>query len=106
MKGGNIERLYIAFGKLVRLHRVNRGFTQEKLGQLVGLSRTSITNIEKGRQHIALDQLFAIADVLKVRPESLLPQSADGAVSTWLAEKLPPGTELNISEWAEKLVGK
>ena len=40
-----------AFGKLVRLHREGRpDLTQEKLGRLVGLSRTSITNIEQGRQ--------------------------------------------------------
>lgn len=80
--------------------------TQEKLGSLVGLSRTSIVNIEKGRQHISLHQLFVFADALKVRPEALLPSPSDGAGSSWIAEKLPPGTDTHITAWAEKLVGE
>jgi len=107
MKKDALDALYQAFGNLVRLNRERRpDLTQEKLGRLVGLSRTSIVNIEKGRQHIALHQLFALAEALKVRPEALLPSSAYGIASSWLAEKLPPGTEKEITEWAEKLVGE
>ena len=80
--------------------------TQEKLGRLVGLSRTSITNIEKGRQHVSLHQLFAIAEALRVRPEALLPSAGEPGSTSWLAGKLPPGTERDITEWAEKLVGE
>lgn len=107
MKDGDLNPLYRAFGKLVRLHRERRtDMTQEKLGRLVGLSRTSITNIEKGRQHVALHQLFALAEALKVRPEALLPAPGKIIVSSWVAEKLPPGTEKEITDWAEKLVGE
>lgn len=107
MKDSKLEPFYEAFGKLVRSHRESRpDMTQEKLGHLVGLSRTSITNIEKGRQHVALHQFFAIAEALKVRPEALLPQAGDIAVSSWVADKLPPGTAKDITAWAEKLVGK
>jgi DNA-binding XRE family transcriptional regulator len=96
--------LYKTFGELVRLHRERQeGLTQEKLGHLVGLSRTSITNIEKGRQHVALHQVFDLADALKVQPEALLPRRGQGVTASWLAEKLPPGTEKEIAAWAEKL---
>jgi transcriptional regulator with XRE-family HTH domain len=68
--------LYRAFGDLVRLRRQQRlKLSQEKLGRLVGLSRTSVTNIEKGRHHIVLHQLLAFARALKVRPEALLPSA-------------------------------
>src|SRR6266542_1547304 len=75
MKKRDLDALYRAFGTLVRLRREQRPnpLSQEKLGRLVGLSRTSITNIEKGRHHIVLHQLLAFARALKVRPEALLP---------------------------------
>jgi transcriptional regulator with XRE-family HTH domain len=75
MKKRDLDALYRAFGNLVRLSREQRRdpLSQEKLGGLVGLSRTSITNIEKGRHHIALHQLLAFARALKVQPEALLP---------------------------------
>jgi transcriptional regulator with XRE-family HTH domain len=99
-----LDQLYKEFGELVRLHRERQEkLTQEKLGQLVGLSRTSITNIEKGRQHVALHQLLDLADALKVQPEALIPRRDKGVTSSWLAEKLPPGTEKDIAEWAENL---
>jgi transcriptional regulator with XRE-family HTH domain len=74
MKKRKLDAVYRAFGNLLRVVRKQqRGLSQEKLGRLVGLSRTSITNIEKGRHHIALHQLLTLARVLKVRPEALLP---------------------------------
>jgi transcriptional regulator with XRE-family HTH domain len=91
----------------VQLHRKRtKGMTQEKLGSHVGLSRTSITNIEKGRQHVSLHQLFAISRALKVTPETLLPALDGVAGTSWLAEKLPPGTETSITQWADKLVSR
>ena len=107
MKGRDVDPLYRAFGNLVRLHRERwAGLTQEKLGRLVGLSRTSITNIEKGRQHVALHQVFSLAQALKVRPEILLPMTGESAGPSWVAEKLPPGTDEKIAEWAGKLVAE
>jgi DNA-binding XRE family transcriptional regulator len=45
----NLDTIYIyRFGNLVRLGRERRDLSQEKLGRFVGLSRTSIVNIEKG----------------------------------------------------------
>jgi transcriptional regulator with XRE-family HTH domain len=73
MRKQSLDRLYRAFGNLVRRGREQQGLSQKKLGSLVGLSRTSITNIEQGRHHITVHQLLAFARALKVRPEALLP---------------------------------
>ena len=103
---GVLDSFYKDFGKLVHLHRKRcQGMTQKKLGLLVGLSRTSITNIEKGRQHVSVHQLCAIADALKITPDAFLPSVRDSGGKSWLAEKLPPGIDPKISEWADKLVG-
>ena len=107
VKDRNSDSLYKAFGKLMRMSRETRdGMTQEKLGRLVGLSRTSITNIEKGRQHVSLHQLFAIAEALKVRPDALLPATAAVGGDSGVTQKLPPDTDREIAEWAEKVVGE
>jgi transcriptional regulator with XRE-family HTH domain len=87
MKKRDVDALYRAFGKLVRLRRKQRRkpLSQERLGHLVGLSRTSIVNIEKGRHHLVIHQLLAFARALKVPPEALLPTKR----VSWRAQKLP-----------------
>jgi DNA-binding XRE family transcriptional regulator len=75
MSKRDLDALYRAFGKnLVRLRHEQRPkrFSQEQLARLVGLSRTSIVNIEKGRHHLVIHQLLEFARALKVRPEVLL----------------------------------
>lgn len=79
--------------------------TQDRLGKLVGLSRTSITNIEKGRQNVSLHQLYRIAEVLEIKPEMLLPPPPTPGTSK-LAQRLPPGTDLEIARWADTLVAR
>ena len=79
--------------------------TQDRLGRLVGLSRTSITNIEKGRQHVSLHQILRIADALEVEPEFLLPSQPKAGTSE-LAQQLPPGTEPEITKWADSLIAR
>jgi transcriptional regulator with XRE-family HTH domain len=76
MKKPDLDAVYRAFGNLVRLHREQQRnrLSQEELGRLVGLSRTSIVNIEKGRHHLVIHQLLAFARALKVPPEALLPR--------------------------------
>ena len=107
MKGGTGADLYLTFGRLVRLHRARLdGMTQEKLGRRIGLSRPSVANIERGRQHVALHQIFAIAAALRVQPETLLPSTTGSAETSRMADRLPPGTEIEIADWAQKLVGE
>ena len=97
--------LYQEFGDLVQMHRKRtQGMTQQKLGSLVGLSRTSITNIEKGRQHVSLHHLYAIADALEVSPEALLPSLSRLDGESRFMDKLPPGTDPKVTEWIEKVI--
>lgn len=65
--------LYQLFGNRVRELREERNVTQEELARRVDLSRTSITNIEKGRQRILLHQLVDIAAALDAKPQDLMP---------------------------------
>jgi|GEM_PF-2308982 len=65
--------MYRDVGKLVRAHRRKRKLSQATLAQQVGHTRTSVTNIEAGRQRIPLDVLFSMASALHVDIRELLP---------------------------------
>jgi transcriptional regulator with XRE-family HTH domain len=70
-----MDQLYREFGRLLRDRRRAVGFTQDEVAGRIGLSRTSITNIEKGRQHVGLHVLYALADAVGVKPGELLPDT-------------------------------
>lgn len=95
--------LYIALGGLVRSRRTRARMTQDELARRVGMTRTSITNIESGRQKVQLDTLYDIADALDVSPESLLPRRE--AVPTGTVEgSLPEDLTPEEREWAMRLL--
>ena len=73
----NERRFYAEVGKRIRTARQARSMTQEALATLVSLTRTSITNIEKGRQKFPLHTLAELAAALHVPPSALLPGNCD-----------------------------
>jgi transcriptional regulator with XRE-family HTH domain len=87
-----IDPIYGEIGGLIRVRRRAIGVTQESLGQSIGLTRTSINNIEHGRQALQVHTLFAIASVLGIDSTALLPRSnsIDGdVVEKHLPKKMP-----------------
>lgn len=70
----DLNFLYKELGRRLRDARKTAELTQEALAEQVGLSRTSITNIEKGRQHIPFHLLFSLASAVGVDPVNLLPE--------------------------------
>lgn len=61
------------FGRLLRMLRTKAGLSQEALAEAAGLSRTSVVNIEAGRQGASLATLYRLADALGCDPARLLP---------------------------------
>ncbi|MCC0000315.1 MAG: helix-turn-helix transcriptional regulator [Methylobacteriaceae bacterium] len=68
------DRLYRLFGSRVRALREEKNVTQDELAKRVDLSRTSITNIERGRQRVLLHQMVGIAQALDADPTELIPK--------------------------------
>jgi transcriptional regulator with XRE-family HTH domain len=68
-----VDGLYKEFGRGLKKARRDADLTQKQVADRVGLSRTSITNIERGNQHIALHHLFLLAAAVGRQPEELLP---------------------------------
>jgi transcriptional regulator with XRE-family HTH domain len=59
-------------GLNVKKIRLERGWSQEKLGFESGLDRTYISGIERGARNPTILVLKEIADALAVRPMTLL----------------------------------
>lgn len=76
------DPIYTMFGSRVRSLREEKKFTQEELAQRVDLSRTSITNIEKGRHRVLLHQIVEIAEALDAKPTDLMPKRPENGEET------------------------
>jgi transcriptional regulator with XRE-family HTH domain len=94
---------YLALGQKVRDARKAAKLTQALLAQAVGLTRTSITNIEKGRQPVYIHLLVKLADALgKDLPELIpLPKHTD---QPGVAPKLRK-LESRKREWVKRVIG-
>jgi transcriptional regulator with XRE-family HTH domain len=71
-----VASLYVEFGRRLRAAREKAGLSQAQLGRLAGLSRPAISNIEAGRQHVALEQIYQFAEALDTSPSALMPEVA------------------------------
>lgn len=100
----DIPAVYRQFGELVRKHRQRLGLTQDRLGELVGLTRTSITNIERGHQKVLLHQFFLLAQALQISPEALLPAVEVAEVTPQVEQKLERHLTGAEKEWARRIV--
>jgi len=59
------------FGKRLANLREDKGFSQEKLSALAGVSRETISNIENGRQWARLSMLHTLAKALGIPTKDL-----------------------------------
>lgn len=66
---------YKALGANIRAERRKKGMTQAQLAMNVGLTRTSVTNMEMGRQPIYVHVLAKMAFSLRASMETLLPET-------------------------------
>ena len=56
----------------MRALREEQGLSQERLGQMAGLDRTFISQIELGRRNVTLGTIHKLARALGVKPSDLL----------------------------------
>jgi len=62
-----------SLGRKMRNFRRDAGISQTRAAAALKLSRTSVTNIERGRQRISVYQLCQFAAMLEIEPQKLLP---------------------------------
>jgi transcriptional regulator with XRE-family HTH domain len=62
-------------GGRIRAARTRRGFSQSRLARQVGVSPSTISQVESGQIHPSLPALFRIAETLQVRVSSLFEEA-------------------------------
>jgi transcriptional regulator with XRE-family HTH domain len=91
------NRIYEMLGGNIRRERDALDLNQSELAKLVGLSRTSVTNVELGRQALSVHQLFDFAAALGVDAAQLLPRPETRAKGE--IEPLPA----DVTQWVASL---
>lgn len=61
----------VLFGKAVREYRMEKGISQEELGELCGLHRTYISEVERGVRNVSLINIEKICDALGIKISSV-----------------------------------
>ncbi|MCR8667296.1 helix-turn-helix domain-containing protein [Aestuariibaculum sp. M13] len=78
----NKENFYELIGSAINIKRKELGYTQIELANKTGMSRTSIVNIEKGRQFPPLHLLWEISQALDCNPSDFFPKSSKSFYET------------------------
>lgn len=68
----NISTLAKKFATRVRFERIKRRYSQEKLAELAGIGRSTLTQIEAQTSSPTLDVVEKIASALQYEPYELL----------------------------------
>ncbi|MFF5006962.1 helix-turn-helix domain-containing protein [Streptomyces phaeochromogenes] len=68
-----VDRFYVSVGDRIRGARSAARLTQAQLATSLGLARSSIANIESGRQRLPLHVFALISETLNVNVAELLP---------------------------------
>tara|TARA_R110002167_G_scaffold308208_2_gene512954 strand:- start:318 stop:665 length:348 start_codon:yes stop_codon:yes gene_type:complete len=73
MTDNDKEQFYIQVGKSIKKARTKVEMSQADLAKKVNMSRASIVNIEKGRQHPPLHLLWSLSEILEVSVVNFIP---------------------------------
>ena len=68
----NKQQLLKKFGKNVKIERIKKDLTQEKLGEILDVNTNYIACIECGRQNMSLGKVLELANALQTDIENLL----------------------------------
>ena len=80
---------YADIGQRIRKNRIEKGFTQEKLAELVGIGPSHMSHLESGKTVASMDVFIALCNVLECSADELLCRevvTAKPVMDCWLAE--------------------
>lgn len=97
---------YYAIGQKIRKIRKERGLSQEKLAEKVGISTTHMSHIETANTKMSLPTFAKLASVLEVRTDELLydNKSEDRSASIAYITELLDGCTIQQVQIIEDIV--
>lgn len=102
-----MDNFYAAFGTRLKSARNRANMSQSDLAKRVSLSRTSITNIERGHQQVSLKLAVSLARELHVQLDELLESGHSQNEVSRLTEEVNrehPGLSSRSKEWVTSLL--
>lgn len=69
----DIEMFYNDLGDKIKVERLRQRISQEELASYLGLTRSSIINLEKGRHRPSIYQVLQISAMLNIEYTQLIP---------------------------------
>ena len=97
-----MQPAYAEFGRLLRVARRKNGLGQGALAARVGMSRTSITNIERGRQRVLLHQFLELAAAVGADPVQMLPTATGLSIDS----EILIGLDGDTRDWVIRIVAE
>jgi transcriptional regulator with XRE-family HTH domain len=67
-----VSAAHVALGRAVRALRIERGLSQEELGERSGMHRTYVGGIERGERNLSYANIVRLARALDLAPSELL----------------------------------
>ena len=58
--------------KRIKKYRLQKGFSQQQLAEKIGMSRVSLTQVERGERKVTADELARFCDALNVEADIML----------------------------------
>ena len=80
---------YFDIGQRIRIKRMEKGLTQEKLAELVGIGPSHMSHLESGKTVASMDVFIALCNVLECSADELLCREivvAKPFLDNWLAD--------------------
>jgi len=68
-------------GRRIRAHRLRLGYSQEKLGSMLGLTFQQVQKYEKGTNRVSSERLIDIAKLIDVHPMELLTEERQAGMA-------------------------
>ena len=100
----NKEALHLSIGRKIKFFRTQKGLNQEDLSKRVGLTRSSIAQIEVGKQALSIYVLYRIGEALSIAINEILPVEEFDSYS--LARTTEKKSVLNIVDKKRLGIGK
>lgn len=95
------ETFYKVLGRTISRLRLETKKSQEELAKRVGISRTTLVNIENGTQSVSLHVVIAISQVLRCDLGSMLP-AREEYETVDMEDNLPPEAADVVNEVINK----
>lgn len=88
-------------GKKLQMARKEKGYTQEHLSELVGISNRTLNLMEKGKSGMKLETLIKFCNSLDVSPNYILSYKSNGNDEEILLNRFTPEQQKIIKEFLD-----